>query len=243
MTGGDAPPSTALAAQPETSATQRRLLLRLLTAVQEREHRYRNDEFHDGPVQDLTAVLLGLAALRRTLEAEQATRLAEIETQLREAITAARRPPLAFRAGNDARAVLESALAARVHGPLADVLDVVIEVEDHPPTRDELAELLAIVQTLLVQSDPVRPATHVAVTIRSGPDEVAVTVAATPAVTPEVAAAPETAGQAAVRSRRLRLAAEAVDATLTEDRPGGRWQAVARRGRPAGPGPAAAPPA
>jgi hypothetical protein len=201
-----------------------RLLLRLIVAGQERERRHWGDVFHDGPIQDLTAVLLGCAAVRRGLPEPEAEKLAVIETQLRDAMSALHLPAPAFRVGNDARTILESALASRVRGPLTRDLDVVLELDEPGPTRAELAELLAAVQLLLSEADPRRPALAASVTIRAREDGVALTLRAAP--DPRAAAGPDAAADAAARTERFARLATILGAQITEDEPGGAWCAA-----------------
>lgn len=210
--------------EPDPVDEATRLMLRLIAAGQERERQHLCDAFHDGPIQDLTAVLLTCAAVRRTLTGPAAEKLAAVETQLRDAITTLQLPTPAFRAGSDARRVLTSALASRVRGPLARELDAVIEVDDAPPNRAELAEVLSAVQVLLLESDPWRPARHASVTIRSSQDAVTLTLRALP--DPCSATGLDAAHDAAARTGRLRRVGSLVGAHITEDQAGGGWGAA-----------------
>ncbi|OHV42004.1 hypothetical protein [Pseudofrankia sp. EUN1h] len=209
-----------------------RLLLRLMVANQEREQRHLGDVFHDGPIQDFTAVLLACSAVRRTLTGPEAERLADVEAQLRGAITTLRLPPPAFRASNDARMILESALASRVHGPLTRTLETVIEVGDPAPTRAEIAELLGALQILLLESDPLRPAANAAVTIRSGNEGLALTLHVMPDPM-SAAASPDAARDAGARTDRLSRVAALTGAQISEEAPGGSWRASLAWPRPA----------
>jgi len=210
-----------------------RLLLRLMVVGQERTRQHLNDVLHDGPIQDLTAILLSLAAVRRTLAAPDAEKLTAVENQLRDAIAALHLPPAAFRPGYDARRILDTTLATRVRGPLARELDTSLEVDGPAPTRAELAELLAVVQLLLLESDPLRPARHASVRVRSGRDTVTLTLRATPDSCP--ASAADAARDAAERTDRLRHVAAIVGAHVSEDGPGGAWRASVTWPRPPSP--------
>ncbi|MBL7497724.1 hypothetical protein I6A84_38295 [Frankia sp. CNm7] len=217
------------AGAPAGSATdpgneQTRLLMRLMVAGQERERRHLCDAFHDGPIQDLTAVLLTCSAVRRSLSGPAAEQLAALESQLRDTITSLRLPPPAFRAGSDARKILETALAGRVRGPLAHTLDTVLDVDDPEPDRGQIAELLGAVQLLLQEGDPLRPAAHAQVTIRSGKDGVALTLRVTPDPL-STAASPDAGQHARARTERLSRIAALTGTQVVEDRPGGLWSA------------------
>ncbi|ONH26110.1 hypothetical protein BL253_25485 [Pseudofrankia asymbiotica] len=209
-----------------------RLLLRLLVANQEREQRHLCDVFHDGPIQEFTAVLLACSTARRTLTGPDAERLADVETQLHNAIATLRLPSPAFRASNDARMILESALASRVRGPLTRTLETVLEVDDPAPTRAEVAELLGAVQLLLLESDPLRPAAHAAVAIRSGHEGMTLTLRATPDPI-SAAASPDAARDACARTERLGRVAALTGARIVEEAPGGSWRASLAWPRPA----------
>ncbi|ADP84700.1 histidine kinase [Pseudofrankia inefficax] len=200
-----------------------RLLLRLIAAGQERERQHLCDAFHDGPIQDLTAVLLTCAAVRRTLDGPAAEKLAAVETQLRDAITTLQLPAPAFRAGSDASKILTTALTNRVRGTLARELETVLDVDEAPPSRAEIAEVLSAVQLLLLESDPWRPARRASVTVRSGPDGVTLTLCASP--DPCSATSLDAAHDAVARAGRLRRVAAIVGARITEEQPGGSWRA------------------
>ncbi|WP_052710934.1 hypothetical protein [Pseudofrankia sp. DC12] len=214
-------PTTGQPHDPVSETT--RLLLRLIAAGQERERQHLCDAFHDGPIQDLTAVLLTCAAVRRTLDGPAAERLAAVETQLRDAITTLQLPAPAFRAGRGASKILTTALTNRVRGALAHELDAVLDVDDVPPSRAEVAEVLSAVQLLLLESDPWRPARRAVVTVRSGHDGVALTLWAVPDRCS--ATSVDAAHDAAARAVRLRRVAAIVGARITEDQPGGAWRA------------------
>jgi len=202
-----------------------RLLLRLMVANQERAHRHLCDVFHDGPIQDFTAVLLACSAVRRALAGPEAERLADIEAQLHSAIATLRLPSPAFRASNDARMILESALMNQVRGPLARTLEMELEVDDAAPTRAEVAELLGAIQLLLLESDPLRPAAQAAVTVRSGRERLVVALRVTPDPM-SAAASPDVDQDAEARTERLGRIAELTGARITEEAPGGTWQAA-----------------
>ncbi|MDT3439603.1 MULTISPECIES: hypothetical protein [unclassified Pseudofrankia] len=224
--------SAASEASADPVSENTRLLLRLLVANQEREQRHLCDVFHDGPIQDFTAVLLACSTVRRTLAGPEAERLADVETQLHNAIATLRLPSPAFRASNDARMILESALASRVRGPLARTLETVLEVDDPAPTRAEVAELLGAVQLLLLESDPLRPAAHAAVAIRSGHEGMTLTLRATPDPI-SAAASPDAARDASARTDRLGRVAALTGAQIIEETPGGSWRASLAWPRPA----------
>lgn len=225
------PPAADASADPDPVSEQTRLLLRLMIASQERDQRHLCDVFHDGPIQDFTAVLLACSAVRRSLRGQDAERLADVEAQLYGAIATLRLPSPAFRAGNNARMILEAALGSRVQGPLTRALDSTLDVDDPAPTRAEIAELLGALQILLLESDPLRPAAHAAVTIRSGGDGLTMTLQVTPDPL-SATASPDATRDALARTERLARAAALTGAHLTEESPGGPWWASLAWPRP-----------
>ncbi|MBX6389163.1 MAG: hypothetical protein IRZ08_09225 [Frankia sp.] len=201
------------------------LLLRLMVAMQERDRRHLGDVFHDGPIQDFTAVLLSCAAVRRSLDGPAADRIRAIEAQLRDAIDTLHLPPPVFRPGHDARSILGSWLARRVRGPLTAELDARLDVGDPAPTRAQLAELLGALELLLLESDPLRPAAHVAVEITTGADGIALTLRVTPEPPPAALGAERATAE---RVERLDRVASVLGAQVSEPAPDGSWSASLR---------------
>jgi hypothetical protein len=216
---------TGIVAPPEIEPGAR-ALLRMLVASQERERQYLRDAFHDGPIQEFTAILLSAAAVRRQLAGAAAERLTALEAQLRDAITTLQLPPPVFRLGRDARAVLEAALTSRVLGPFTRALDAELELTGPDPSRDDLAELLGVVQLLLLAADPQRPAAHATVTVHSGADGLTLALGVTP--DPRSAAEAETSGSAAERTSRFTCVAALTGARVAEHTPAGPWHATVR---------------
>ncbi len=208
------------------------LLLQLLVELQEREHRYVSDLLHDGPMQEFTAVLLALGRVRTTLGADVGEQLAAIEARLRETVISLHRPLPPFRPGNDARAVIEMTLAQRVHGLLADALEVDVDVDAWPPTWAELPVLLAVIQLLLLTGEPTRPVARAAVAVRSDLGGVELRLQVVPAEAHETSEAPGIADAARIRAARLHALADAVGAQVECDPGGWAWRAVLTLPRP-----------
>jgi hypothetical protein len=232
------------ALRPALPTPDAHLLLRLLVDLQEREHRHAIDLLHDGPMQEFTAVLLALGRIRTDLDADPAQRLAAVETRLRDAVTSLHRPPAALRPGGCAGATLAAALELRVAGLLADTLEVDVDVDVRPPNQAELSVLLAVVQLLLLaMGGPDGAAVaNAAVTVRSDPAGVELTLravpaaATTPAAVPVPAAGataePEDAGSRAVRLSEL---AGLLGAEVGRDPADGVWHAAFSIPRPVRP--------
>ncbi|MCK9901718.1 hypothetical protein CC117_08865 [Parafrankia colletiae] len=155
---------------PPQAAAER--LLFLMIALQERENRALTDALHDGPMQDITGILLSLASLRRGLPEDTAERIAQIETRLRDTTATLHRPPPPFRPGNSPRQMLELGLTQRVEGVLVERLYISLDIDSSPPVLGEVAVLLATVQLLLQESDPIHQAARALVAIRSSPEGV-----------------------------------------------------------------------
>ncbi|WP_018639193.1 sensor histidine kinase [Parafrankia elaeagni] len=153
---------------PPQAAAER--LLFLMIALQERENRALTDALHDGPMQDITGILLSLASLRRGLPEDTAERIAQIETRLRDTTATLHRPPPPFRPGNSPRQMLELGLTQRVEGVLVERLYISLDIDSSPPVIGEVAVLLATVQLLLQESDPIHQAARALVAIRSSPE-------------------------------------------------------------------------
>ncbi|OAA25573.1 hypothetical protein UG55_10217 [Frankia sp. EI5c] len=160
-------------------------LLFLMIAVQERESRALTEALHDGPMQDLTGILLSLASLRRDLPEEAADRVAQLETSLQDAAAALHRPPPPFRPGNSPRQMLELGLTQRVEGVLVDRLYISLDIDSSPPALSEVAILLATVQLLLQESDPIHQATRALVSVRSRPEGIDLALRVAYAGTPQ----------------------------------------------------------
>jgi signal transduction histidine kinase len=213
------PPGAGLAtAGPATSDVH--YLLRLLVTLQERERRHLAELLHDGPMQEFTAVLLALGRMRKIVTGDVAHQLTAIETQLLHTVQSLQRPPSPFRPGNDARTMIEAALLQRVDGMLAEVLDIDIDVEARSPSPAELPVLVAVVQLLLLTSEPTGRAARVSVAVRSD--------AATAALTLTVRAAPGNPGidGTEARASQLRRLAHAVGAEVECDPDSGAWRAT-----------------
>ncbi|KPM53496.1 hypothetical protein ACG83_22680 [Frankia sp. R43] len=142
----------------------------LMIALQERESRALTDALHDGPMQELTGILLSLASLRRNLTEDLAERVTQIETRLRDTAATLHRPPSPFRPGSSPRQMLELGLTQRVEGVLVERLYISLDLDSAPPVLGEVAVLLAAVQLLLQESDPIHQAARALVSVRARPE-------------------------------------------------------------------------
>ncbi|OHV27962.1 hypothetical protein BBK14_18540 [Parafrankia soli] len=197
-------------------------LMFLMIALQERANRALVEELHDGPMQELTGILLSLASLRRGLPAEAAAQIIQIETRLRDAAAALHRPQPPFRPGNGPRQMLELGLTQRVEGVLVDRLYTSLDIDVAPPALAEVAVVLATVQLLLQESDPLERPARALVAVRSSAEhvELALRVAYADGFRPDAA----TAG----RLERLRQVADVLGARLSPDAVTSAWSAAVR---------------
>lgn len=182
-----------------------RLLIDVV-ALHEREDRAVVAALHDGPMQEITAILLELASIRRATGGPAADRLHDIENRLHDTVASLHRPPSPFRPGHDPRQILELALAQRVAGLLTDDLQTRWEIDEFPPDPGTIAVLITAVQLLLQANDPVRRADRLSVEVRSGPEDVELTLWVVPA---------EAGRNEEERAARLARTAEILGARLT----------------------------
>jgi hypothetical protein len=210
------------------AATER--LLFLMIALQERESRTLTEALHDGPMQDLTGILLSLASLRRSLSEDTAEQLSQIETRLRDTAATLHRPSPPFRPGNSPRQMLELGLTQRIEGVLVERLHISLDIDASPPVLSEVAVLLATVQLLLQESDPIRQAARALVAVRSRPESIdlALRVVYSSPVRPDDSDPDSAQGTGPSWLERLEPVAVLLGATLRADPGTGAWSAMVR---------------
>jgi CheY-like chemotaxis protein len=205
-----------------TRWTGARHVLKLASALRERERQHLADFLHAGPIQDLTAVLLGLGILRRSVNDETAGRIDELEARLGGTMAALREELGAWRAHLGSRESLSAALKQRLEGLLTESLSVDTELRGSPPDHQETASVTGFVELVLLELDPDRAVARAHVTVRSEVDHLQVGLVAVPA---GGAADP---GQEAERAERLELLAEMLGAIVEPGAKGDGWRVMLR---------------
>lgn len=159
-------------------------------ALAERQRRYAAETLHDGPMQEFTAVLLGLGQLRHGLDSQHADRLTELEIRLRDTVAALRAPASVWRSDLAAPELLDRVLRSWVEGPLADRLD--LTVRGAPLDRRDVAGVVGLVQFVLHELDPVTPVRSAVVNVEGLPAAVSIQIRAVPAQAPDAHQAGDT---------------------------------------------------
>jgi CheY-like chemotaxis protein len=201
-----------------TGWTGARHVLTLASAVRERERQHLADFLHAGPIQELTAVLLGLGILRRSVSDDTAGRIDELEGRLGDTMATLRAELGAWRQHVGDHDSLPAALKQRVEGLLTESLTVDAELQGSPPDLLEISSVTGFVELVLLEMDPDRAVSEVHVTVRCTAEYLEVGL---------VAAAAEAASEPAAdkeRAGRLQFLAEMLDAFVEAGPSEGWWR-------------------
>ena len=177
---GELDPGERCSAEPDSSGAH---LLPVIVALAERQRHYAAEVLHDGPMQEFTGILLALGQLRKGLDAEYTARLTEVETKLRDTVTALRPAASVWQADLAPAALLDAVLRNWVDGPLAERLDLTVDhaVDSAALDRQEIAAVVGLVQLVLHELDPTAQVQSASVSVRCLPTAVDVRVSAVPA--------------------------------------------------------------
>jgi CheY-like chemotaxis protein len=157
-------------------------LLTLAGALRERERQHLADFLHDGPIQELTSMLLGMGLVRRSLSAGTPERLstvddrlASLEDQLSATMATLRTELGGWRAHVHSPDSFQATLRQRVPGLLADEL----VLADRPGlSPSEVMTVVAVVELLLLGLDIQEPVAEATVEARREGADVALSLRA-----------------------------------------------------------------
>jgi DNA-binding response OmpR family regulator len=192
-----------------------RHILGIAGALRERERLHLALFLHDGPIQELTAVLLSLGTVRHSMPPEAAARLGELEDILSSTMSSLREELAAWRPHARSTGSVAAALRQRIVGLLAESLTVETEAPT-PLDPNEIASVIGFVELTLLEIEPNRAVKSAHVFVHA--DDTHITVLLT---TPR--GGTDRASTSARRAR-LTMLADMLGARVGADNHTGRWE-------------------